>query len=399
MRLFGRFRFTVRRETLRSVHGPVLRLPQGTYAIRYAGMGELRQLEQLYRMNRAHTFAEWLAAMRIGASPSLNYVYADRAGNVAYFYNARLPERAPGFDWRGSVPGDRSDLIWREQLPFDADPHVVNPRAAFVVSMNHTPFHATADPENPRPEDFAPEAGIETSMTNRGLRALELLGGDESISAEEFRAFKFDKRYSERSEARAIVRRVLARISPDDASLAEARRVLASWRFTTEADDRAAALGVMTALPISLARRRGDPLPDPVATLREAAQRLRVHFGRLDPLWSEVNRIRRGRVDAGIGGGPDVLRAVESSAPRADGRFVATTGDTLVMFVTWEPSGRQTIETIHQFGSATLDARSPHYADQLPLFVREETKRVELDEAALLASGARDYRPGEARPR
>jgi penicillin amidase/acyl-homoserine-lactone acylase len=398
IRLFGRLRFTIHRETLRSVHGPVMRLPHGTYAVRYAGMGELRQLEQLYRMNRARTLAEWLAAMRMSASPSINYVVADRAGDIGYFYNARIPRRRPGFDWGGVVPGDRSDLIWHETLPFDADPHVLNPRAGFVVSMNHTPFRATLDPENPRPEDFPPESGIETYMTNRGLRALELFGADPSITAAEFRAYKFDKRYAEHSEARAIVARVLARISPDDEALGEARRVLASWRFTTEADDPAAALGVMTALPISLAARRGGPPPDPVATLASAARRLRVHFGRLDPPWADVNRIRRGRLDLGVGGGPDVLRAVESSAPGPDGRFVSNTGDTLILFVTWDAAGRQTVESIHQFGSATLDAGSPHYADQLPLFVREQTKKVELDEAALLASGARSYRPGEPRP-
>ena len=48
--------------------------------------------------------------------------------------------------------------------------------------------------------------------------------------------------------------------------------------------------------------------------------------------------------------------------------------------------------------SATLDANSPHYADQLPLFVKERTKRVPLTEAELLADGAKTYRPGEARP-
>jgi penicillin amidase/acyl-homoserine-lactone acylase len=398
VKLLGRLRWTVRRETLRSVHGPVVRRPHGTYAIRYAGMGELRQLEQLYRQNRARTFDAWWAALRIHASPSVNYVYADAAGNVAYVYNARIPKRAPGFDWRGILPGDRSDLIWRETLPFDALPMVVNPQSGFVANANHTPFAATSDPENPRPESFPPEAGIETYFTNRGRRALELFGADESISAAEFRAYKYDKRYSERSEARAIVDELLARIPERDAELGEARAVLARWRLGTEANDTSAALAVATALPIVAAQRRGEAAPDALASLRAAMAALRRHHGRLDPPWRDVNRIRRGALDLGIGGGPDVLRAVETDRLGDDGRFSAQTGDTLILFSTWDAAGAQTVETIHQFGSATLDARSPHYADQLPLFVEERTKRVPLSEAELLATGAKTYRPGEPRP-
>jgi acyl-homoserine-lactone acylase len=399
VKLLGRLHWSERRETLRSEHGPVIRRPHGTYAVRYAGMGELRQLEQIYRENRARTFDEWMAAMRIHALPSTNYVYADRAGNIAYIYNARIPKRAPGFDWRGVLPGDRSDLIWRETLPFDALPRVVNPHSGFVVNMNHTPFAATSAPENPRAEDFPPEAGIETYLTNRGRRALELFGADTSITAEEFRAYKYDKRYSEQSEARAIVNELLARIAPGDPELGDARAVLARWSLGTEADDTSAALAVATALPIVAARRRGEQPPDALESLRAAVAALKRHHGRVDPPWRDVNRIRRGKLDLGIGGGPDVLRAVETDRLGDDGRFSAQTGDTLILFSTWDAAGAQTIETIHQFGSATLDESSPHYADQLPLFVAEKTKRVPLSEAELLAGGAKTYAPGEARPR
>jgi penicillin amidase/acyl-homoserine-lactone acylase len=50
---------------------------------------------------------------------------------------------------------------------------------------------------------------------------------------------------------------------------------------------------------------------------------------------------------------------------------------------------------VHQFGSATLDPRSRHYADQVPIFLSEQTKQVFLDEAELRPHVERDYRPGE----
>ncbi len=65
------------------------------------------------------------------------------------------------------------------------------------------------------------------------------------------------------------------------------------------------------------------------------------------------------------------------------------------MFVEWDSQGRLRSETIHQFGSATLDERSPHYADQVPLFAAERTKKLHLDEAQLRRHLSREYRPGE----
>jgi penicillin amidase/acyl-homoserine-lactone acylase len=64
------------------------------------------------------------------------------------------------------------------------------------------------------------------------------------------------------------------------------------------------------------------------------------------------------------------------------------------MFVTWDKSGKLTSQSIHQFGSATLDAHSPHYADQTPLFVKMQTKPVLFTEQELKGHIAEDYAPG-----
>ena len=90
-----------------------------------------------------------------------------------------------------------------------------------------------------------------------------------------------------------------------------------------------------------------------------------------------------------------MLRDFEATIePGADGKFEAAKGDTLVYFVEWDKQGKVSAQSIHQFGSATLDAASPHYADQAPIFLREEMKPVWLDEAELRQHLEREYRPG-----
>ena len=393
VRLFGPFRIGIRREVLRSVHGPVLRTDHGTYAVRYAGMGEIRQLEQYLRMNRATDFDAWWDAMSMQALPSINFVYADREGRIAYVYNARSPIRAPGWDWEAYLPGDRSDLVWTSFHAFDSVPSVVDPASGFVASANHPPYRATLGPENPDPEAF-PDWGIETRMTNRGHRLLELYGGDASISADEFRAYKYDKRYSVESDARRIVSEVLELDFAGEPGLERAQAHLATWTFGVEVDDRAAALGVVTATPIVVAELQGLPVPSAESSFREAVAVLLQEHGRIDPAWGEVNRFQRGEIDVPIGGGPDVLRAIESFVLRPDGRYVANSGDCYLLFSEWAEDGTWRVESVHQFGTATLDASSPHYDDQVPLFVSEQTRPARLDLETLEPHVTSVTRPG-----
>ncbi|HNR77976.1 MAG TPA: hypothetical protein PKM48_12660, partial [Parvularculaceae bacterium] len=78
----------------------------------------------------------------------------------------------------------------------------------------------------------------------------------------------------------------------------------------------------------------------------------------------------------------------------ADGAGEAIAGDTYIMIAEWMPDGSRTLRTVHQFGAATLDETSPHYADQAPLFAEEQWKTPAMDLRALEAEATRDYRPG-----
>jgi penicillin amidase/acyl-homoserine-lactone acylase len=79
-----------------------------------------------------------------------------------------------------------------------------------------------------------------------------------------------------------------------------------------------------------------------------------------------------------------------------DGTLTAVDGDTLIMFVSWDKNGKLSSQSSHQFGSATLDMHSPHYADQSPLFVAMKTKPVLFTADALKGHIEADYRPGQA---
>jgi len=394
IKLWGPFSWTVKKEVLRSAHGPAMRTKGGVFAIRYAGMDSVRQPLQYWRLDKAETLEQWQAAMALQALPSINYVYADEKGNIGYVYNGLFPNRREGVDWSGVLPGDRSDLIWKGYLPFDKVPQVWRPKGGLVFNANNTPFQATAFGDGLDPWAFSPTMGIQTNMTNRALREVETFAADDQITPEEFRAYKFDVTYSHRSNVAAFVGELLGLDPKGDADIAAAQAILAKWDYTTKVTSRGAALAILTAQPVITARDSHDPkAPTARQALFDTIKLLKAHFGRLDPEWGQVNRIRRGTVDLPIDGGPDTLRAVYGK-PGDDGRLTALAGDTFIMFVTWDRDGVLSSQSIHQFGSATLDPKAAHYADQTPLFATERFKPVLFTEAQLAGNVVETYRPG-----
>lgn len=394
--LWGPFCWTVHKPVLRSAHGPVLETDHGVFAIRYAGMGEYRQALQYYRLGKADNSDAWRAAMALNALPSINYIYADETGTIGYVYNGQFPNRRQGVEWKAEMPGDRSDLIWNGYLPFDQVPQIWRPRSGLVFNSNNTPFTSLAVGDGLKPENYPPSMAIQSDMTNRAWRALETFAADPRISAEAFRRYKYDIAYSQKSDMADYVRQALALDTHGDADIVAAQALLKSWDFRANVDSRAAALAILAAEPYVRAKKPGAAPLTVEASLRAAITSLKSHFGRLDPSWGQVNRIRRGGVDLAIDGGPDTFRAVYGQ-PQTDGTLTADAGDTFIMFVTWDKAGKLSSESIHQFGSATLNPKSPHYADQTPLFVAMKTKPVYFTEDQLKGHIRADYAPGDPR--
>lgn len=400
VKLFGPFSFPSRQTVRRSVHGPVLRTPNGYFAISFAGDQAVKLLEQWYRMNKAATKSEWLDAMALQGIPSFNLVYGDKDGNIGYYYNARIPDRNPGWNWSEVAPGNRSDLVWGDLLPFGTAPHIENPSSGYVVNANNTPFDASGREDNLSRDDYPQELGISDRTTNRGFRLQELYGRDEEISSEEFVAYKMDNTYSGRSRLMSFLA-VLPKLpeiagNPD---YKHALALIASWDGKTDLDSRAAGLAIRTG---QLARGvqindEGEDLKKPAEALSQAIAEFQAGFGRIDPEWREVSRLMRGETDLPLRGGPDQLRAVYSIDNPENGPLTAVAGDTYILYADWDENGNVDIQSIHQFGSATLDETSPHYDDQAVLFTEERWKRPAMNLDDLLSVAQSDITIGGAK--
>ena len=354
--------------TLRyTVHGPAFQTGDGWVAVRYAGAGEIRALEQFYRLGRAQNFEQWRAAMAMHAIPSFNFIYGDNTGRIAYLYNAILPRRAAGYDWSGCVPGDTHTTLWR-QGDWVRAPELVAPTSGLLYSANGAPWSSTDPSADLRPADYPDAApGIETYLTNRGLRAVEVLAGQRSISDAQLLGAKFDVTYSAHSRMADAIGEILAADASHDTELANIQTRLRAWDMRSNSENRGAALANLMFEPLYEARRGRQPEPNPIVTARAAGRYLIQHFHRLDPAWGDVLRLRHGNVDLAMDGANDVLRGIRW-ARESDGRLNANFGDGLMMVMDWAPDHTLSVRVIHEWGASSHET-SPHYNDQSALYV------------------------------
>jgi acyl-homoserine-lactone acylase len=366
----------IRREVLRSVHGPVIRNGKGAFAVRYGGIGRLEQLDAYYRINKATSFDEWEAQIARLAIPSTNFIYADKTGTIAYVYNAAIPDRPEDVaaNWRSILPGDRSDLIWNGAVDYAELPRLVNPASGWIYNSNNEPFTAAGAGSDLSPDDFSPVLGIERKQTNRSWRAYKLLSEASVLDRATLETIKYDTGY----EREGYVARLFDALAAMEAggSLAEARDLLLSWDFTADGQGKADAIALLVIRDFMSADYGNKPFPDVKEKVEAAAGHLMTHFGRLDPPMADLLRLRQGGRDLPLDGGSDTLRASTTWDVDADGRLSLKHGDSFIQWVEWMPGQPVVSRSIQPFGAATTRPENPHYNDQMQLFVEHKLKPV-----------------------
>jgi len=393
VKIWGPIKWTFKRKVLRSKHGPVIKNEHGSFAIRYSGHDEFRYLEQWFRMNKSQNFDDFENALKLMAIPMFNTIYADKEGNIFYIYNALFPKRSDGYIWEGDpLKGDTSENLWKDYLPYKDLPKILNPKSGFLQNCNSSPFLATTGNDNPDQSLYNNNLGIERFQTNRALRAHEVYGEDLSIDRSEFYNYKYDTKYSEKSVLVTNLKRFLAEAKTKDKNANQAINILSKWNYETDS----LAVGVHYALDaIKPVYNPDDYYYDYeliMQRLKMSVNKTKDHFGKLDIKWGDIQRLKRGNKNLALSGGPDILRAIYTKGDKGQRKAVA--GDCYFQIVEWSPKGEVSSQSIHQYGSATLDSNSPYYNDQSQLFSTNKMKPVWMSLKDIKLNLLKSYSPG-----
>lgn len=392
-------------------HGPILYSAGGkSYAVRVAGIENLRALEQWYRMAKARNLEEWKSAVSLFGVVFHNLVYADDAGNIGYIYNASSPRRDSAFDWSGTVDGSDPRTDWLGYHTLDDLPQVWNPPCGYLQNCNSPPFSAAAEGQNPAPERFPPGMVGRDLTDGRIAMSHAILSGAKGWTLADLERAAFDTAVYSLEVSR---RPLLADFDrPREKTVQEMERTAPAIELLRAWDGRLASDSVASTLysiwieklftPEWVKRRAPGDL---TAALAEVQNELEASFGTWQVKWADINRHQRFDTSAGL-----LVSDERESRPIVGGHggvgvsfcYLSRTAQTRLRYgyhghsylgaveFTNPPAARSVLP----FGESR-DPKSAHYADQSPLFAGGRLKGVRFTAASVVEGAKRTYRPGE----
>ena len=213
-------------------HGPVLSDinddladfvgPGRAVALAFTGLGDRdTTAEAFMRLNAARNWGEFLAALRVYQTPTQNFVYADRAGDIGFLNPGLVPLRKSG-DGFAPVDGASGAFDWTGTIPLDQWPQLHNPETGFAFNANNADF----------PDDHEPNFGQDWEENFRARRIQQFFDAIDKHSLDTSAAMQADHLSLDVKDLQPFI----ATIAPSDDRARKAQAMLLSWNGVMDKD-------------------------------------------------------------------------------------------------------------------------------------------------------------------
>lgn len=386
-------KINIKKKAYWSKYGPTIITDRGTFSIRMPAQMDIRGLEQWYRFNKAKNFTEFKAALNMKAIPGYNIVYADKYDTVYYISNGRIPIRDKNYNWKATLPGNTSGTLWNQLHPIEALPQVLQPKSGFVYNTNHSPFHSTEGPENPKVTDIT--MGYETLENNRSKRFEEMLKPMNKVNYEDFKRIKFSRQFPSNFYFPYNIDTLFMLDETKHIDIADLITNLKSWDKIANAESVGAGTFFMITHTVYdnralYLKQKTITQNQAVEILRAAKTKMLTNFNRTNLQLGDIQKLVRGNMVLPLPGLPDVL-APMYSIPYKDGMYKGNQGDAYIELVRFTKDG-PIIESLNVYG-ASARKNSPHYTDQMDMYVKQQTKTMTLNKATVYQQAVKKYNP------
>jgi acyl-homoserine-lactone acylase len=389
----------VKRTVYWSRYGATMKNKQGVFSIRLGANMRIGALQQWYEMNKARSFSEFYKVLQQQELSMFNIMYADRNDTIFYINNALMPVRDTQsvYQWRKTVPGNTSRTLWTNFRTLPELPQYINPSSGFLFNTNHSSFAATNGGANLRPSLFSKTDGWEMYHNNRSVRFLELVPKDGKWTMEQFRRVKFDKQYPARFQFIHNIDSLYQVRVTGDAQLDSVLLAFRNWN--RQSDTSSVGAGIFFLLYEQVVRlmdgqdARRVTLQEGLRCFEEVRDYLVKHFGKVAVTLGELQRLVRGNRSWALWGLPDQL-SPQWTAPYQNGTKKSIGGDGYIMFIRFAKDSLPQIETVNMYGASSVPG-TPHFDDQVPFYLRQQTKKMTLRKEDVLKAAARVYYPGQ----
>ena len=400
---FGFIKFPYKRTIYKSKYGLTFKNKDGFYSVRFpSNMTTVKAAEQWFHMNKAQNYTEFRKALDFQGIGCTNIVYADKEDNIFYLGNGNFPYRNPKYDWKNVLPGNTSETLWEEKFyPIDSLAFILNPKSGYVFNTNNTPFNATAPNENIDSNSVNSTMGYFKYDNNRSKRFQHLIQQYDKVSYEDFKTIKFDQNWMRTPIYTFSMANINLLFELDEqkySDIAPLIAMLKRWDGNTKIGSKGAAIFVLT---LQFLNERLDKEgrtkeenflaeAEYVSALKKTKKHLMKHFGSIHVLLGGLQQHSRGKVSLPISGAPDVLAAIYGK-PQKNGQLRIFAGESYIQMIQFTKEGA-VIESVNAYGSSAHED-SPHYTDQMELYVKQQLKPMTFDKAEILKNAERVYAP------
>lgn len=371
-----------------SVYGPTLKNDNGFFALSFAANQDLKAIQQWYEMTKTQNLQEFKSVVCRLYLPDFNIVYADKDHYIFYVSNAKLPVRNPIYNWKNVLPGDTSATLWDKYHSFDELPQYTNPEAGYLFNMNNTPFNATANNENLDSLDFPSEMGFSLKDNNRSIRFQRLVDQENKLSYKDFKRIKFDIQYPDQFQFEEDVNIVFELNPKEYPEIEDYLKILQNWDRKAEKESIGAGL-----MKVLINNAKGKDIDSTIAIeiVKKSKNQLMNEFGTIDVPLSKLQVHKRGETEMSIDGLPDVIAPMYTQK-MGDGLKEKTyVGESYILLARFG-EGLPKLESIMPYGTSSKP-ESPHYTDQMEMFVNKELKPMTLDKEEIYKNAVKIYHP------
>jgi len=133
---------TVKRTVRLTRHGPLISDFDGdvraseVLSVRWTAHEPGQDFRSLYGVNQARDWNQFLESLSFHAAPALNFVYADRRGNIGYSLAGKIPNRPRGPSLLPLLGWEESN-DWQGFIPFAELPRIYNPPDGVIATANN----------------------------------------------------------------------------------------------------------------------------------------------------------------------------------------------------------------------------------------------------------------------
>lgn len=404
--------------TYRTGHGPVMTSKNGNWLSLRENNRSLNALIECWTRTKAKNLQEYKAALSLLANNSNNTVYADAAGNIAYWHGNFIPKRNPNYDYSKPVDGSSKQTNWIGIHSLKEIVQSINPKNGWLQNCNATPY-TVAGKNSPQQNNY-PAYMAPDGENGRGITAVALLEKINKISLDDLIHLGYNKHLSAFDillpsfidSAKKII------LTP---SQQKAINYLANWNHdasNTVATTISIEWATLWALEIPPATteeagtqiiKKYERMVTEVSTEKKLAlltttlENLEKIYGKWEIPWANINRYQRINPDGHFNDEDESwgvtqasskwgsLPSFESKRYERTKKRYGYTGNSFVAAVSFgKKLEAKTIIT----GGQRRFASSDHFTDQAQMYVEGIFKTIYYYKKDVLAHKVTSYNPG-----